>query len=644
MTERTAWMDGRINVLIGIHNRSNLFLKMRDLSLIASRIEFDGSLTPIGTIRPTEADRPSWEAGKDIGPNNSVTLVGVAEGIGAAMMEKLVRDPKAMAFDVGSYSLFETDESGMNLTRNLFTTAEDVAESTGLITIDTGEGEVVRHYVATNVRRNRYNEPLGVTLGEALADIIGLTYETAPVEDEDGVPQPTQVLYRLRSRRAYRCDDPTHSDYGGAALCASPDVRGFWFVGGTGEAFEPTAAQVAFDDIVLKQGERINLVYLNDADGDGIFDREEYLLGTDRHSPDTDDDTLTDYDECKTGLQVTVAGEDPYQTYADPRTSDTDGDALDDPLEFEHGTDPMAVDTDGDGAPDASDEDPLAPYQCQSGRGFDLMTWWDGSTVGSFAKDVWADVDGVLYGDAAVEALPDGDLVFDFDQSQTDSFISVPHTPVFTQLTQQPGYTVSLWMSWSGRPLGANDRVVLLGKGQTFDNATFWIYVDVGQDGRRELTFRQQVTIHLKRWCYPNTDWCASDQTPLRTYEVSQDITDILVPGKWMHIGARFDRMTWTGERMSICADDRCATKDPKRVGSYGCGAYKCQEWAIYNTIDYPSSNLVMAMYPSGAAGADQFPGKMDDVQMFGAYLSDELMGEMSARGRRNDFICRPSD
>jgi hypothetical protein len=30
-------------------------------------------------------------------------------------------------------------------------------------------------------------------------------------------------------------------------------------------------------------------------------------------------------------------------------------------------------------------------------------------------------------------------------------------------------------------------------------------------------------------------------------------------------------------------------------------------------------------------------------VQIFGAYLSDELMQEMTARGRRNDFICRPS-
>jgi hypothetical protein len=383
-------------------------------------------------------------------------------------------------------------------------------------------------------------------------------------------------------------------------------------------------------------------VYLNDADGDGIFDREEYLLGTDKNNADTDGDTLTDYEESKTGLEVTVAGDDPYHTYSDPRSGDTDGDALDDHLEFEQGTDPMAVDTDRDGQSDASDDDPLAPYQCQNGRGFELMTWWDGSTSGQVVQDVWADTDGALNGDAAVASLPDGDLVFDFDQSETDSYISVPHSPVFTQLTQQPGYTVSLWMLWSGHPFGATDRVVLLGKGASFDNATFRIYVDVSDDGTRKLKFTQQVKIHLKRWCWPNTDGCAADRIEERSYTVSQDITDILIPGKWMHIAARFDRTTLQAERMSICADGRCETKDPKRPDRYGCGAYYCQEWFIYNTVDYPSQDLVMGLYRTGAGGAYQFPGKMDDVQIFGAYLSDELMQDMSARGRRNDFICRP--
>jgi hypothetical protein len=303
----------------------------------------------------------------------------------------------------------------------------------------------------------------------------------------------------------------------------------------------------------------------------------------------------------------------------------------------------MAVDTDRDGRSDASDDEPLAAYQCQSGRGFELMAWWDGSSSQQFVKDVWADLThGVLNGDAEAESLPDGDLVFRFDQSENDSYISVPHTVVFTQLTQQPGYTVSLWILWDGHPFGANDRVVFVGKGDTFEDVTFRIYVDVVA-GRRELRFTQRVRFHRKRWCYGvGGDSCAADDTGYRVYTMSQDITDILVPGKWMHLAARFDN-TWHAEVMSICADGRCVTGDPKRPGQYGCGAYKCQEWAIYNTIDYPGRDLVMGMYPSSEGGADQFPGKMDDVQIFGAYLSDELMGEMSARGRLKDFICRPS-
>jgi hypothetical protein len=642
MTERTAWEDGSINATIRVHNRSDLFLKMKDLSLIASRIELDGSLTPIGTIRPTEADRPSWEAGKDIGPSQSVMLVGSAEGIGASMMEKLVRDPTAMAFDVGSYSLFETDASGMTLTRNLFKIAEDVAESTGFITIDTGDGEVNRYYVATNVRRNRYNEPLGVTLAEALAEILDLSYETTLAEgEEEG--RPTQVLFRLKGKKAYRCDDPTHPHYGGAALCANPEARGFWLVGGTGEAFEANGHQVDFDDIVLKQGERINLAYLNDTDGDGVFDREEYLLGTDETKPDTDADTLTDYEESKTGLEITVAGEDPYRTRSDPRARDSDGDGLDDDAEYDRGTDPLVADTDGDGRPDATDDDPLVAYQCQSGRGFELMAWWNGRSSPESVDDVWGQSHGVAMGDAAVEALPDGDVVFHFDQSEEDSFIVVPHTPVFTELTQKPGHTVSFWMSWDGHPFGANDRVFLLGKGATFEHATFSIYVDVIA-GRRVLSFTQEVRFHRKRWCYGiGGDSCAADDTGYRVYTVSQDITDILVPGRWMHVAARLDK-TWHAEVMSICADGRCVTKDPKRQGTYGCGAYYCAEWAIYNALDFPQNNLVIGLYQVPEGNSGQFPGRMDDIQIFGAYLSDELMGEMAARGRRRDFICEPEE
>lgn len=73
-----------------------------------------------------------------------------------------------------------------------------------------------------------------------------------------------------------------------------------------------------------------------DADGDGLGDLSEAVVGTDPLDPDTDDDGLAD------GVEV-AAGTDPLST-------DSDGDGWSD---GDEGT----GDTDGDGAPDAADDD-----------------------------------------------------------------------------------------------------------------------------------------------------------------------------------------------------------------------------------------------------------------------------------------------
>ncbi len=80
-----------------------------------------------------------------------------------------------------------------------------------------------------------------------------------------------------------------------------------------------------------------------DADGDGLSNEQERLIGTDPNNPDSDGDGLTDGDE------QLVYGTQPLNV-------DTDGDLLRDREEIEqYKTDPKNRDTDGDGVADGTE-------------------------------------------------------------------------------------------------------------------------------------------------------------------------------------------------------------------------------------------------------------------------------------------------
>lgn len=79
-----------------------------------------------------------------------------------------------------------------------------------------------------------------------------------------------------------------------------------------------------------------------DSDCDGLSNRTERRLGTNRRIADTDGDGLSD------GAEVLQVGTNPLD-------ADTDGDGLDDGEEVEMGTDPENADTDADGESDGQE-------------------------------------------------------------------------------------------------------------------------------------------------------------------------------------------------------------------------------------------------------------------------------------------------
>lgn len=110
---------------------------------------------------------------------------------------------------------------------------------------------------------------------------------------------------------------------------------------------------------------------LSDEDDDGLSNKREHSLGTDKNDSDTDNDGISDGFEVMrsktnplhndTDRDGLTDGEELKKYITNPRTADTDGDGLKDYDEIRiHKTNPAASDTDRDGL---SDGDEIRKYR-----------------------------------------------------------------------------------------------------------------------------------------------------------------------------------------------------------------------------------------------------------------------------------------
>jgi hypothetical protein len=102
--------------------------------------------------------------------------------------------------------------------------------------------------------------------------------------------------------------------------------------------YDPLEDSYQFESIMIKPGHHVNLVYLEDADGDGLGVRSEFIYGTDPNLRDTDGDNLDDRTEIE-GWQIELDGK-VVTVRSNPAVADTDGDGIRDDVEKQLGTDP----------------------------------------------------------------------------------------------------------------------------------------------------------------------------------------------------------------------------------------------------------------------------------------------------------------
>lgn len=645
--ENVSFDDGRLSVAMKVVNLSDLSFKVKDLRVIAYRLEGRGDFTMIGTMSPDASEWP--ENGFVLGPGADFTMAIEREHIGAEIMRALVKNPTALLFQVGSYSIFKLDEWGVQETMNYAVLGENVGQRTGVIVIDYGNGNVERYMVATNVVRNEGGSGRGVTMQKALSEIIGLDYETCEQVDPDSGPTGRTVLCRVKNVSEFKCDDeqPTskQEELQREAVCReeiNPAILGFWTVAGTGAQFEVGAVE-HFDEVELKNGQQVSLVYLQDSDGDGIYDREEYLLGTDKRNTDTDGDGLNDYEESKGGWQVAVAGRIPYDVFPDPRFSDLDGDFLSDLTESHLGTDPFLKDTDGDDQSDSTDDNPLAPL-CLDGGQVSLTAWWDGSYYetadGAFmARDIWSTEvpngianDGVMFGDDPGTNLTidlEGEQVFLFNQrlDQRTRFIDVASHP-----SVSTGYehTIAARVNWEGVASGA-EQATLLSKGPP-ERATYALYVTKEGKIKYVIYRRFYETCWYCDYISGCVDWSCADRGHVN--EMVECVTENpIVPKEWVNVAATFG-----GDLMRVYVN-----------GALACQKNTFSEWTTSGGVWYKyrrhTVNLIenadalrIGCDPGATSPRWPFRGLMDNIQFFKVALNGEQIAHLNSLG-----TCSPS-
>ncbi len=314
----------------------------------STKYKFVGSMTPnLGSGTP-----PSLTLGKNV---ISGALGATLAFTDASELLEIMRNPADLRFELAGYDLKDGNDKNFAF-QNDFTNGQ-----TAQIVVDYGNGNVVRQRVATNVERVA-GTIVGVKLGKALNDILGLPYTTI-ADTATGF----KVMNGITDKKL------------GQIISSKTvaDPKSLWVVIGS-NGLNMTGN---VDDILVKSGTEIRLMLARDVDGDNLLENEEYFYETSDANSDSDADTISDFDEVRTGWNVQVVGKPSKKVYANPKAVDSDADSLTDAQEKTAGTNPLLNDTDSDGTLDNLDTDPLNPATNPIITGFDVTLVGKTATV-----------------------------------------------------------------------------------------------------------------------------------------------------------------------------------------------------------------------------------------------------------------------
>lgn len=333
-TQTVNYTGGVISVPVKIKNTSNIAYVVKNITLEAYKISYDGN-NGQNSSAVTNLYPGSQAAGADpTAANATIPAGGEAEikftsgqlPVGAieSIMNGLV------GFRVEVSTLLISSEDTKDFTK--IKTAVDAKDA--LLTVDYGPcfastkmpiAQTLPEPKSFQVATKRTPDSIAgaapksydkLTLTQALADCLPNVVEY--FEDDSG----HKMIKKIHGVEGKFTD--------------SSGMEGNWFIAHVSyenslakvQYYGPSAADKYYnaDQIYVSAGDDINIMYSVDKDGDGIPLRQEEIFGTSDDKTDTDGDTISDYAEL-TGWTVVSNG---IKTCSNPALADTDGDGLPD--------------------------------------------------------------------------------------------------------------------------------------------------------------------------------------------------------------------------------------------------------------------------------------------------------------------------
>jgi len=245
-TETAA--SGSMTAGIRLRNPGDISYTLSKLGIAVrhcEQVEEEDQQQLVNSFKTVATLVPSLGDGITLAPGEETPVLQVeATGLNPDRVKELLKRPNSLYLE-GEY--FEM-ENAVGLNYDFL--REINLTRTASVLIDPGLENAEAYRVATNVQRSEGGTYSGVTLGEILSDILKVDFATIGRQSVDpGSPTNERVIFRIRNLETNLTD---------------PDL-GYWTVVLKSE--NPPSGIYDFEEIPVKAGDSVLLVYVRDTDG-----------------------------------------------------------------------------------------------------------------------------------------------------------------------------------------------------------------------------------------------------------------------------------------------------------------------------------------------------------------------------------------